>query len=483
MQAEHTGAPAILSRGDPGWDDARKAWNRAVDQQPAAIAVPQTAADVIAAVNYARRRGLRVAAQGTGHNAAPLGPLDDTLLVKTHAMRQVSIDPAARTARAEAGAVWADVVGPAAGYGLAGLTGSSPDVGVAGYTLGGGMGWLGRAYGLSANNVEAFELVTADGRFRCVDPVSEPDLFWALRGGGGSFGVVTALELRLFPVASVYAGLLWWPIDAAREVLPAWQELTASGLPDEFTTVFRFMRFPPVPDVPEPVRGRPFVVIDVIHLGSPAEADALLAPLRRLRPAADTVRTISMPALSHLHMDPAQPVAGAGNGLMLGSLPPPALDEITHLAGPGAESPLLAVELRHADGEMRRARPGNGALAAIDAEYALTAAGPAGAPGVTSATVAAVQTVMSAMAPWAAPQTYLNFTGASRGPASFWTPQAYDRLRRIKAAVDPGELIRANHPIPPADDITAGQASAGDPMAAAWPAAGPATWRPLQPAR
>src|SRR5262244_334438 len=341
MQAEHTAAPAILSRG-----------------------------------------GLRVAAQGTGHNAAPLGPLDDTLLVKTHAMRQVSIDPAARTARAEAGAVWADVVGPAAGYGLAGLTGSSPDVGVAGYTLGGGMGWLGRAYGLSANNVESVDLVTADGRFRCVGPVSEPDLFWALRGGGGSFGVVTALELRLFPVASVYAGLLWWPIDAAREVLPAWQELTASGLPDEFTTVFRFMRFPPVPDVPEPVRGRPFVVIDVIHLGSPAEADALLAPLRRLRPAA-----------------------------------------------------------------------------------------------------AAVQTVMSAMAPWAAPQTYLNFTGASRGPASFWTPQAYDRLRRIKAAVDPGELIRANHPVPPADDSPAGQASAGDPMAAAWPAAGPATWCPLQPAR
>src|SRR5262249_35913581 len=287
---------------------------------------------------------------------------------------------------------------------------------------------------------------------------------------------------------SVYAGLLWWPIDTAREVLPAWQELTASGLPDEFTTVFRFMRFPPVPDVPEPVRGRPFVVIDVIHLGSPAEADALLAPLRRLRPAADTVRTISMPALSHLHMDPAQPVAGAGNGLMLGSLPPPALDEITHLAGPGAEAPLLAVELRHADGEMRRAGPGNGALAAIDAEYALPAAGPAGAPGVTSATVAAVQTVMSAMAPWAAPQTYLNFTGASRGPASFWTPQAYDPPRPVKAPLDPGQRSRANPPNPPADDGPAGQAAAADPAAApapraAGPHAGPAPGSPPQPAR
>src|SRR5262249_14078699 len=152
-------------------------------------------------------------------------------------------------------------------------------------------------------------------------------------------------------------------------------------------------------------------------------------------------------------------------------------------AGPGAESPLLAVELRHADGEMRRARPGNGALAAIDAEYALSAAGPAGAPRVTSATAAAVQTVMSAMAPRAAPQTDLNFTRGSRRPARLWPPEAYDRLRRIKAAVDPGELIRANHPVPPADDSPAGQASAADPMAATWPAAGPATWRPLQPAR
>src|SRR5262249_48098780 len=150
----------------------------------------------------------------TGHSAAPLGPLAGTLLVKTHAMRGVCIDPAARTARAEAGAVWADVIGPAAGYGLAGLAGSSPGVGVAGYPVGGGMGWLGRAYGLAANNVEEFELATADGRFRCADPVSEPDLFWALRGGGGGFGVVTAIRLRLFPVSDVYAGLLWWPIDA-----------------------------------------------------------------------------------------------------------------------------------------------------------------------------------------------------------------------------------------------------------------------------
>ena len=151
---------------------------------------------------FAREHGLRVAAQGTGHNARPLGSLEDTVLVKTARMRQVSIDPVARIARAEAGAVWHEVIETAAEHGLAALAGSSPDVGVVGYTIGGGISWLGRAYGLAANNVEAIELVTADGRLVRADACTEPDLFWALRGGGGSFGVVTAIELRLFPIAT-----------------------------------------------------------------------------------------------------------------------------------------------------------------------------------------------------------------------------------------------------------------------------------------
>jgi len=442
-------ATPLLFPASPGWDEARKAWDLAVDQHPAAIALPESVADVAAAVGFARRHGLRVATQGTGHNAAPLGPLGDTVLVKTHRMRQVRIDPDARTARAQAGAVWADVVGPAAGHGLAALAGSSPDVGVVGYTLGGGMGWLGRAYGLSASNVESFEAVTADGRLVRADACTEPDLFWALRGGGGSFAVVTAVELRLFGVTEVYAGLLWWPIDAAASVLHAWQELTAGGLPDELTTTFRFLRFPDVPDVPEPVRGRAFAVVDAIHLGTPAEADALLAPLRKLRPVTDTVQMISMPALSHLHMDPEHPVPGVGDGIMLADLPAEAVTRLLGAAGPGTGSPL-GVELRHVGGEMKRARPGNGALAAVDAEYALFAAAAAPTPQAVPAIGHQVAAVLSAMSPWAAAQTYLNLTETSRDPATFWTPQAYDRLRRIKAAVDPADLIRANHPIPPA---------------------------------
>jgi len=321
---------------------------------------------------------------------------------------------------------------------------------VAGYTLGGGMGWLGRAYGLAANNVESFEVVTADGQFRCADAVSEPDLFWALRGGGGSFGVVTSIELRLFPIAEVYAGLLWWPMDAAGEVLGAWQELTRSGLPDEFTTAFRFMRFPQAPAVPEPVRGRWFAVVDAIHLGSPGEADSLLAPLRKLRPVTDTIATISMPELSHLHMDPEDPVPGVGDGLMLACLPSEAAEAAVAVAGPGTGSLLQVVELRHVGGEMKHARPGNGALAAVDAEYGLFAVGTAPTAQAAEAAGHGVAAVMSAMAPWAAGQMYLNLADTSRDPRSFWAPQAYERLRRIKEAVDPADMIRANHPIPPA---------------------------------
>jgi hypothetical protein len=440
----------ILWPGDPGWDDARRAWNLAVDQHPAAVAMPASAQEAAAAVRFAREHGLRVAAQGTGHNAAPLGSLAGTVLIKTAAMRQVSIDPAARIARAEAGAVWLEVAEAAAGHGLAALAGSSPDVGVVGYTIGGGMSWLGRAYGLSANNVEAIELVTADGRLVRADACTEPDLFWALRGGGGSFGVVTAIELRLFPIPEVYAGLLWWSAEAAADVLQAWRRLTQSGLPEEFSTSARLMNFPQAPDLPDHLRGRSFVVVDVIHLGTPEEADRLVAPLRALQPVTDTIQMIPTQALSHLHMDPEQPVPGVGDGLLLASLPAEAIEKLVRVAGAAAGTPLLAVEVRHIGGEMKRARPGHGALAAVDAEYALFAVGPAPFPQAASAVARSVAAVQTAMSPWAARQMYLNLAETGRDLATFWTPQAYDRLRRIKAAVDPDDLIRSNHPIPPA---------------------------------
>jgi hypothetical protein len=436
--------------GDGRFDSARQAWNLAIDQRPAAVVLPESAADVSAAVRYAAERGLRVAAQGTGHNAGPLGSLADTVLLKTERMRGVQIDPVARTARVEAGVVWLDVVHAAARYGLAALAGSAPDVGVVGYTIGGGMSFLGRKYGLSANSVLATEVVTADGRLVRADHEHEPDLFWALRGGGGSFGVVTALEFRLFPIAEAYAGVLWYPIERGSEVLHAWGELTRGQVPDELTTVGRFLNLPPIPDIPEPVRGKSFVIVEAYHVGDPAQADELLAPLRALGPVNDTIATVPVPVLSHLHMDPEHPVPGAGDGLMVDQLPAKAIDAFVHTAGPGAAFPLLSVEVRHTGGEFARPRPGNGALACIDAEYALYAVGMTPVADLVGPVMAQIDAVKDALAPWSARQMYLNFAETQTPAAPLWTEQAYQRLRQIKADVDPGNLIRANHPIPPA---------------------------------
>ena len=433
------------------YDDARRAWNLAIDQRPAAVVLPESAQDVVSAVLFAVQHGQRIAAQGTGHNAGPLGSLEDTILLKTERMRGVTIDAAMRTARVEAGVLWLEVVEAAARHGLAALAGSSPDVGVVGYTLGGGVSFLGRKYGLSANHVRAIELVTADGRLVRADREHEPDLFWALRGGGGSFGVVTAIELELFPITEAYAGILWYPIERGSEVLHAWRELTqTSELPDELTTVGRFLNLPPIPEIPEEVRGKSFVIVEAYHVGDPAHADELIAPLRALGPINDTIAKVPMPALSHLHMDPEQPVPGVGDGLMLADLPPEATDAFIESAGAGAQFPLLSVELRHLGGELTLARPEHGALASIGGQYAMYAVGMTPIPELEAPVGAQVEAVEAALSPWAAAHMYLNFAETPRESATFWTEQAYHRLRRIKATVDPDGMIRSNHPIPPA---------------------------------
>ncbi|MGH9293884.1 MAG: FAD-binding oxidoreductase [Acidimicrobiales bacterium] len=429
------------------WDEARLAWNLAVDQQPAAVVFPESAADVIAAVELARAFELRVTAQGTGHNAAPLGPLEDTVLVKTERMRGIEIDPENQIARIDAGVRSVELVEAAAWHGLAPLAGSSPDVGVVGYTLGGGLSWFGRKYGLAASNVHAIELVTAGGRLVRTDGEHEPDLFWALRGGGGSFGIVTALELQLIRISEVYAGILWWPIERDREVLRAWAELTRRELPDELTTVGRYLRPPSLPEVPEPVRGKSFVVVEAIHLGEPEQADELLAPLRALGPVMDTIRRIPTPALSHLHMDPEHPVPATADGMLLHKLPPEAIDKLIRTAGAASSSPLVSLEVRQLGGELGRAHPGGGALAAVDADYVLYAVGISPAPEAAAQVRAHIEVVADALRPWAAGQTYLNFAETRRDPHTLWTETAQQRLRRVKATLDPDNLIRSNQPV------------------------------------
>src|SRR3984957_9494411 len=245
----------VFAPGDRGYDEARRAWNLATDERPSVVVVGESPADVAHAVRYARSCGMRIAPQGPVHGSEPLEPLEGAMLLRTVRMRGVRIDSDSRTARAEAGALWQDVTVPADQQGLAALAGTSPNVGVTGYTLGGGMGWLARRYGLAANSVTAVELVTPDGRLLRADADHESDLFWAVRGGGGGVGVVTALTMELYPVAELYAGALFFGIERTAEVLHAWSAWTGT-VPDEVTSLGRILQVPFVPEVPERLRGR-----------------------------------------------------------------------------------------------------------------------------------------------------------------------------------------------------------------------------------
>jgi hypothetical protein len=439
----------VVLPSDDGWDAARQPWQLFVDQRPAAVVFPESAEDAVQVVLFARQQGYRVAAQGPGHNAAPLGGLSDTILVKTERMRGVVIDTGARMARLGAGVHGAGLVETAARYGLAALTGTSPDVGAVGYTLGGGIGVLGRRYGLSCNHVRAVQLVTASGQLVRADREHEPDLFWALRGGGGSFGVVTAMELELLPLTRAYAGTLWYPSARAREVLHAWQELTQADPPEELTTIGRLMSFPPIPEAPEAVRGKSLAVVHVYHAGDPAQADRLLAPLRALGPVNDTVQPVTMPALTEVHLDPDQPVPAVGDGLMLAEMPAGALTALLDVAGPDSGIQLASVEVRHLEGELARARPESGALASIPAKYVVYLVGFGPTPELVASSQGHIEAIKQALARWTTPYMCLNYADTPRDPGNFWTEPAYQRLRHIKMLVDPDNLIRANHPVPP----------------------------------
>jgi UDP-N-acetylenolpyruvoylglucosamine reductase len=436
----------VVGPGDADWDEARRAWNLTVDQWPAAVALPENAEDVAAVVAFARAHGMRVAPQGTGHGASPLGALDNTILLKTERMRGVTIDPKNRIARAEAGVIWIEVVQAAAEHGLAALAGSSPDVGVVGYTLGGGLSWLARKHGIGANQVTAIEVVTASGDLVRTDWANEPDLFWALRGGGGAFGIVTAIEFKLFPITEVYAGILWYPVDRATEILKAWRAWTEE-LPDEMSSVGRILQFPPIPEIPEPVRGQSFVVVEAIWAGEPAEGERLLGPLRALGPIMDTVETTPIADLSRLHMDPEGPAPGRGDGGMLDDVDDHLLDLfVEHVVG----TPILSAEIRHLGGAVARRSSGHGAVDAWEAPYSMYAVGIAPTAEAREVVDATVARLLDALAPWQAEHTYLNFAESRRRAATLFSSASYHRLRRIKAIVDPTDLIRSNHPISPA---------------------------------
>jgi len=435
----------LVAPDDPSWDEARQAWNLAVDQHPVAVAQVSGADDVASVVAFAAENGLGVVVQGTGHGAGPLESLDDVVLIKTERLDELEVDAEQRRARVGAGVIMRDMVDAAQADGLSGLPGSSPDVGVVGYTLGGGLSWLGRRFGFACNSVHAIELVTADGGQRRVDVDAEPELFWALRGGGGNFGVVTAIEVDLHPIPEVYAGSVILPAEDSGEVFQRYRAWTAS-VPDELTSIARFLHLPPLDEIPEPLRDRPLITLGACYAGSEDEGADLVAPLREVgEPIMDTFATIPTSQLVTIHMDPEEPVPGLGDHAVLGELTEEAVGAFVDVAGPDSGSPLLFADLRHVGGALSTPAADGGALARLDAAFLVEAIGVPMDPAQVDPINRHLDVVCDAVAEWTTGGSYLNFSERRASADTLYPDDVRRRLSEVKGRWDPDGLFRANY--------------------------------------
>jgi FAD/FMN-containing dehydrogenase len=440
-------AGRIATPNDSDWDEARMGWNLAADQRPTAVAFVESGEDIAAVVRFAAESGLRVSGQGTGHGAVALGSLEGAILIKTERMRGVEIDPAAQTARVEAGVLSVELAEAAQQHGLSGLPGSSPDVGVAGYHLGGGLSWFGRQYGFACNRVRAIELVTADGEARTVDAENEPDLFWALRGGGGDFAVVIALHLDLVPVADAYGGAFLFPGAVGAEAVRIWRDWAAT-VGENVTSVVRFLRPPDVPDVPEPLRNTPLLTIDGACIGSREEGEAAFAPLLEIgEPMMSTFDQVPPAALCRIHMDPEQPVPGLGHHRVLRELPDEAIEVFASMSGPDSGTPLLLTEIRQLGGALARPAENGGALSHLDAQFAMFGIGMPMTPELGKAIAAHHDRLHEAMEPWAADGGYFNFAERPCDADAILPPEVCARLADVKRQYDPDSRIVGSHAV------------------------------------
>jgi FAD/FMN-containing dehydrogenase len=440
-------AGRIATPDDSDWDLARQAWNLAADQHPAAVAFVESADDVVAVARFAAENDLRVSAQSTGHGAVALGSLEGAILIKTERMRGIEIDPAAQTARVEAGVLSVELAEAAQEHGLSGLPGSSPDVGVTGYHLGGGLSWFGREYGFACNQVRGIELVTADGEQRTVDAENEPDLFWALRGGGGDYALVIALHLDLVPVAEAYGGAFLFPGAVGADAVRRWRDWAAT-VGENVTSVVRFLRPPDVPDVPEPLRNTPLLTIDGACIGSREEGEAAFAPLLEIGdPIMSTFDQVQPAALCRIHMDPEQPVPGLGHHRVLRELPDEAIDVFAPMADADSGTPLLLTEIRQMGGALSRPAENGGALSHLDAQFAMFGIGMPMTPELAQAIEAHHDRLHDAMEPWAADGGYFNFAERPCDADAILPPETCSRLVDVKRRYDPDGRIFGNHAV------------------------------------
>lgn len=434
--------------GDDGYDTARLAWNRAIDPRPAVVAEAEHAADARAAVAVAREHGLPLTVQSTGHGTHL--PADGGLLLRTGRMAGVRVDPDRRTARAGAGALWSDVLAACAPYGLAPVSGT-PAIGVTGYTLGGGAGWLSRLHGYAADSLLSVRLVTAGGETVTTSADEHPELFWALRGGGGNFGLVTELEFRLYPVAEVYAGMSLHPVGRAAGTLARYREWALTQ-PDELNTSVILLRTPRTADGP----GGWALAVRAIHAGG---ADSARRHLEPLLEAAGPAVTGGFGAMTFAEAVPAfggpppAPMAVEQHLDLLRQVPDDAIETILAAVddtGPGEEaagSRLMAIELRHWGGAMARPAPDAGPVGHRDVPFSVIATAAPADAGRDRA--AGVREVAAALRPHATGGSFLNFLTDPARTRDAYTGDDHARLTRVKTAWDPDNLFGRVHNIPP----------------------------------
>ncbi len=436
---------AVHLPGDPGYDLARAPWNVQAESFPAAVAYPAFPDEVADVLRAASVAGLTVAPQGTGHGAAPLeGRLGNAVLLRTAALGELSIDEERGTARVGAGVLWGDLVDAAGTVGLAAMHPSSPDVGVVGYTLGGGIGWYARRLGLQCNAVTAVEVVLADGTFVRATQTSDADLFWALRGGGAPLGVVTALEFRLVPLDSVVAGYLAWDWTDVERVLPAWVAWCASA-PEDVTTSFRIVHAPAAPSVPAQLHGRRLLIVDGAVLGADDRSAEVLAPLRALRPEFDTVTRVPAASLVRLHLEPEGPAPAYASSALLSGLPDAAVAAVIEAVGPGSANRLTVAELRQLGGALARPDPDGGALSSLDGDFLILGLGLDEDPSTWAGMREDAARLLEALAPWATGREYLPMLDDRSDSRKAHPPAVHARLAALRRSVDPTGLFVTPH--------------------------------------
>jgi FAD/FMN-containing dehydrogenase len=434
----------VLEPGQDGYDAARAGFMLGNLPTPDVIVLATSAADVVAAVDFARDQQLPIGVKATGHNFGFrwLGGV----MINTERMQGVTIDPLRRTARVEAGVKWGPVIKAAHAYGLAPLSGSTSDVGVVGYSLSGGMGWMLRKYGAAVDSIIAADIVTADGELRHVSAASHPDLFWALRGGGGTFGVVTALEFQLYPESALYGGKLLFPIERAQDVLEAYSQLIDHA-PEELTSCLKLMRMPPAPELPEFLRGRAVVIVSAAYLGSPADGNKLLQPLRALGDVlVDSFKMLPTTELDAIANDPLHSPPTRRTTMMLKRLDPATISALLGVAGPDAASPAMLLEVRHLGGAMTRVAPESAAFGQRFAPLLFQAIDIAASPAQAAQADRKMAHIFATLQPLATGGVLPNWLGdgdhgAERARAGF-SADRYARLVQLKDAYDPDNLFR-----------------------------------------